>query len=333
MMGFCTPSLKISKSLSSMNSRMPSYNLSICFLVFFVCWISLVSVETRCIQRERRAQMQFKHGLVDDYGILSSWSSHKSSNDCCSWRDDSNEFQPTPNGTPYWVPDVPEDQKPKEGLLFVSYNDAYETYLVYSQKARFNIRKGGFKRKNGQKTHAYFQCNRAGPTRAHRLKAALVGGYDKVRGTSTDYCNFKRCVNSFIGYRDAQMVDKMCKRKVHVPEFCFEYYTLPSKELVKLFWADETMKCNYVAFGDVVSFDATFHTNKYGYKFVPFTGIDHNHRCVTFVDNGGHKFLFVVDLKNSRALLIDHEKNEKIVRKRVKKKIGTCDNIKIAAML
>nr|GEX78011.1 hypothetical protein [Tanacetum cinerariifolium] len=122
-----------------------------------------------------------------------------------------------------------------------------------------------------------------GPTRAHRLKAALVGGYDKVRGTSTDYRNFKRCVNSFIGDRDAQMlVDKMCKRKVHVPEFCFEYYTLPSKELVRLFWADETMKCNYVAFGDVVSFDATFHTNKHGYKFVAFTGIDHNQRRVTF---------------------------------------------------
>nr|GFA36398.1 hypothetical protein [Tanacetum cinerariifolium] len=147
----------------------------------------LVSVETRCIEGERRALLQFKHGLVDDYGILSSWSSHKSSNDCCSWRDDSNEFQPTPNGTPYWVPDVPEDEKPKEG-----------------------------------------------PTRAHRLKAALVGGYDKVHGTSTDYCNFKRCVNSFIGDRDAQMlVDKMCKRI-------------------------------------------------YGYKFVPFTGIDHNQRCVTF---------------------------------------------------
>nr|GFA77944.1 FAR1 DNA binding domain, zinc finger, SWIM-type, MULE transposase domain, FHY3/FAR1 family [Tanacetum cinerariifolium] len=45
------------------------------------------------------------------------------------FNDDSHEFQPTPNGTPYWVPDVPEDEKPKEGLLFDSYNDAYETYL------------------------------------------------------------------------------------------------------------------------------------------------------------------------------------------------------------
>ncbi|GJZ08380.1 FAR1-related sequence 5-like protein [Tanacetum coccineum] len=275
--------------------------------------------------------------------------------------DDSDEFQPSPNGTPYWVPDVPEDEKPKKGRFFDNFNDAFEMYQVYSQKARFNIRKAGFKRKNGQITHSYVECNRAGkprrskevntlnevdvedveipgnkkrkrrtnsqaiscpaklclkriigtetymvldfvenhnhplmnlnnmdlskarrqlhfddyifihraslsnlgPTRAHRLKVALVGGYDKVRGTSTDYCNFKRCVNSFIGDRDAQMlVDKMFKRKKHVPDFSFEYHTLPSKELVRLFWADETMKCNYNAFGDVVSFDATFHTNK-----------------------------------------------------------------------
>ncbi|GKC13002.1 C2 calcium-dependent membrane-targeting protein [Tanacetum coccineum] len=51
------------------------------------------------------------------------------------------------------------------------------------------------------------------------------------------------------------------------------------------------------------------------------------------VDNGGHKFLFVADLKNSCAFLIDHEKNEKIFRKRVKKKIGACENLTIAAML
>ena len=58
------------------------------------------------------------------------------------------------------------------------------------------------------------------------------------------------------------LVDKMINRKQHVPDFSFEYHTLPSNELVSLFWADETMKCNYVAFGDVVSFDATFKTNR-----------------------------------------------------------------------
>nr|GEU34283.1 protein FAR1-related sequence 5-like [Tanacetum cinerariifolium] len=54
------------------------------------------------------------------------------------------------------------------------------------------------------------------------------------------------------------------------------------KNWLDFFWADEIMKCNFVAFGDVVSFDATFDMNKYGYKFVPFIGIDHNQKCVTF---------------------------------------------------
>ncbi|KAI3767901.1 hypothetical protein L2E82_18330 [Cichorium intybus] len=49
-----------------------------------------------------------------------------------------------------------------------------------------------------------------------------------------------------------------------------------------MFWADETAKYHYNVFGDVVSFDATFSTNRYHMVFVPFTGIDNHKRCVTF---------------------------------------------------
>ncbi|GKD30710.1 FAR1-related sequence 5-like protein, partial [Tanacetum coccineum] len=101
-----------------------------------------------------------------------------------------------------------------------------------------------------------------GPTLAHRLKVALIGGYDKVRGTPGDYRNFKRVVNLFIGDMDAQMiVDKMINMQLHVPEFSFEHHVLHD-ELVSMFWADDTMKYDFV--------------------FVPFTGIDHNQKCVTF---------------------------------------------------
>ncbi|GJU45981.1 FAR1-related sequence 5-like protein [Tanacetum coccineum] len=40
-------------------------------------------------------------------------------------------------------------------------------------------------------------------------------------------------------------------------------------------------KYNYKEFGDVVSFDATFKTNKYKMVFVPFTAIDNHRKCVT----------------------------------------------------
>ncbi|XP_059627273.1 receptor-like protein EIX1 [Cornus florida] len=39
----------------------------------------------RCIERERQALLQFKEGLIDDYGVLSSWG-NSSTEDCCKWR-------------------------------------------------------------------------------------------------------------------------------------------------------------------------------------------------------------------------------------------------------
>nr|KAJ0184961.1 hypothetical protein LSAT_V11C900503530 [Lactuca sativa] len=48
-----------------------------------------------------------------------------------------------------------------------------------------------------------------------------------------------------------------------------------------MFWADKTEKTYYNEFGDVMSFDATFHINKYGFVFVPFNVIDHHKLYVT----------------------------------------------------
>ncbi|GKB02293.1 FAR1-related sequence 5-like protein, partial [Tanacetum coccineum] len=76
-------------------------------------------------------------------------------------------------------------------------------------------------------------------------------------------------------------------------------YKVDNSELVAMFWADEVAKCNYKEFGDIVSFDATFNSNKdssgiscdsteshqiplwYNMKFVPFIGIDNHRKCVT----------------------------------------------------
>ncbi|XP_059658583.1 receptor-like protein EIX2 [Cornus florida] len=45
---------------------------------------SRVGKVVRCIERERQALLQFKEGIFDDYGILSSWGN--SIEDCCKWR-------------------------------------------------------------------------------------------------------------------------------------------------------------------------------------------------------------------------------------------------------
>ncbi|GJR33661.1 protein FAR1-related sequence 5 [Tanacetum coccineum] len=120
-----------------------------------------------------------------------------------------------------------------------------------------------------------------GATRAHHLLTGIKGSYLLVHGTTVDFKNFFRSVNCYIGDSDAQMlIHKMENRKKHVSDFSFDYL-VENAELTVIFWADEVSKYNHTEFGDVVSFDATFKTNKYKMVFVPFTAIDNHRKCVT----------------------------------------------------
>nr|GEW81537.1 hypothetical protein [Tanacetum cinerariifolium] len=108
------------------------------------------------------------------------------------------------------------------------------------------------------------------------------GGTQYVHVTSNDFKNHIRDVNAFIRESDAQMlINKMENRKNFVSNFTF-HYLVKNSELVAMFWADEVAKCNYKEFGDIISFDATFRTNKYDMVFVPFTGTDNHLKCVNF---------------------------------------------------
>nr|GEY60650.1 hypothetical protein [Tanacetum cinerariifolium] len=72
------------------------------------------------------------------------------------------------------------------------------------------------------------------------------------------------------------------KQKKHVSDFSFDYF-VENADFSVIFWADEVSKYNYREFGHVISFDATFKTNKYKMEFVPFTAIDNHRKCVTVV--------------------------------------------------
>lgn len=102
-----------------------------------------------------------------------------------------------------------------------------------------------------------------GPTKAYKLKATLKGGFEHVKGKKTDYKNFKRDVGNIIAFRDAQIiVNKMMERKDNYPNYSFYYQCDENNVLRSMFWADETDKAYYSEFGDVMSLDATFRTNK-----------------------------------------------------------------------
>nr|GEW60925.1 hypothetical protein [Tanacetum cinerariifolium] len=141
--------------------------------------------------------------------------------------------------------------------------------------------------------------NKIGATRAHYLLCIMKGGYEYVHRKTDDFKNHQRDVNVFIGKSDAQMlINKMENRKMYMPNFTFQY-RVENSELVAMFWADEVAKCNYKEFGDIVSFDATFNSNKYNMKFVPFIGIDNHRKCATL----GSEMLLHEDTKSYTWLL------------------------------
>ncbi|XP_022866334.1 LRR receptor-like serine/threonine-protein kinase FLS2 [Olea europaea var. sylvestris] len=62
--------------------------LSVLMFVLSLCMKlnSVSAAKVRCIDRERQALLKFKHGLVDDHGILSSWGSEEVIKECCKWK-------------------------------------------------------------------------------------------------------------------------------------------------------------------------------------------------------------------------------------------------------
>ncbi|RAL54253.1 hypothetical protein DM860_001381 [Cuscuta australis] len=103
-----------------------------------------------------------------------------------------------------------------------------------------------------------------GPMKSYRLFKESVGGFNNVGATAIDFKNFKRDLKAYIAGVDAQMlIDKLFRKKQTCSAFHFDYDVDESDQLTKVFWCDPIAKKNYAMFGDVISFDATFNTNRY----------------------------------------------------------------------
>lgn len=103
-----------------------------------------------------------------------------------------------------------------------------------------------------------------GATRAHAILKSMLGSYENVGATVVDFKNFARDIKEYIGKHDADMIIQKFKdiQEASDKEFKFEYKTDKNNHLTHLLWADGISRRNFQVFGDVVSFDATYRTNK-----------------------------------------------------------------------
>ncbi|XP_074290747.1 protein FAR1-RELATED SEQUENCE 5-like [Silene latifolia] len=121
-----------------------------------------------------------------------------------------------------------------------------------------------------------------GATKTYRICKEQVNGYENIGASLNDFKNFHRDVKCFIHERDGPLfVDHFKEITQTRIGFYFDYDLDDDGSLRRAIWADGTARDNYKFFGDAVSFDPTYSTNKYSMVFTPFTGVDRHKRSVT----------------------------------------------------
>ncbi|XP_031096940.1 protein FAR1-RELATED SEQUENCE 5-like [Ipomoea triloba] len=169
------------------------------------------------------------------------------------------EMEISPNGAKQWIPTANPEETPYTGQKFKTVDEGIEFYKAYAKAVGFDVRHGTMRKtRGGEVGIKYMVCSREGFKPTVKEKNSQKGA-------------------------DAQMVvEDLFKKKEMNPDFYFDFDLDDGGELCRLFWADGTSRKNFACFGDVMSFDATYRTNKYRLVFVPFTGVDHHKRCITF---------------------------------------------------
>ncbi|KAK9704712.1 hypothetical protein RND81_07G006700 [Saponaria officinalis] len=205
----------------------------------------------------------------------------------------------SPKGSQQWIRNVEEEFMPRIGMEFDTLEDGIEFYRIYDIACGFDIRKSTQKRFRDQTIRTkVLLCHREGFGESKKtmnmdrvttirrfgcramIKLVFKSGkyvIDQFREGHnhplmlTIINNSKEVANGYENV-DAQMfinnLEKLVERK--------------KRNLCRVFWTDAHGKSAYSAFGDGVSFDPTYGTNRYCMVFTPFTGIDNHKKSVTF---------------------------------------------------
>lgn len=119
-----------------------------------------------------------------------------------------------------------------------------------------------------------------------RIMSALIkeyGGISRVGFTEVDCRNYMRNNKLRTMEGDFQLlVDYLKQMRIESSEFYFAVQGGECCSTGNVFWADGRARMNYSYYGDTVTFDTTFRSNRYRLPFAPFTGVNHHGQPVLF---------------------------------------------------
>ncbi|KAL5707313.1 hypothetical protein ACHQM5_025373 [Ranunculus cassubicifolius] len=121
-----------------------------------------------------------------------------------------------------------------------------------------------------------------GPSGVMSVLARESGGIDNVGFTTVDCRNYISNRQRTLGTGGQHVLDYLRRMQAENPSFFYAIQGESEHSAGNIFWADATCRTNYDYFGDTVTFDTTYRTNRYRVPFAPFTGLNHHGQPVLF---------------------------------------------------
>lgn len=112
--------------------------------------------------------------------------------------------------------------------------------------------------------------------------ANQVGGYQRMAFRKKDMYNKGDRQKDSIFYDATQALSYLDKLRVNDPMMFWRHSVDGEGRLEQLFWCDGISRGDYLVFGDVVAFDATYKKNKYMCPLVVFSGVNHHNQSIVF---------------------------------------------------
>ncbi|KAH9769762.1 protein FAR1-RELATED SEQUENCE [Citrus sinensis] len=181
-------------------------------------------------------------------------------------------------------------------MLFDNHEEIFAFYKAYGKQEGFPVKVRSTKNgTDGIVKYATFTCGRSGKSEsksANALKpkpnvkngcdAKIGGGYENVSFLEKDCRNFVDKIRRLqLEEGDAMALLKYFQKKqAECNGFFFSIDLDEEDRLKNVFWADSRSRAAYKYFGDVITFDTTYLTNKYDMPFAPFVGVNHHGQSI-----------------------------------------------------
>lgn len=122
-----------------------------------------------------------------------------------------------------------------------------------------------------------------GPRRIMSVLIKEYGGISRVGFTEVDCRNYMRNNRQRSMEGDIQLLlDYLKQKQAENLNFFYAVQGDEDQYAGNVFWADPKARFDYNHFGDTVTFDTTYRSNRYRLPFAPFTGLNHHGQPVLF---------------------------------------------------